>query len=182
MPQLRAAYNVLFIEKTLTSSDDQEYIQPSRERGEGITVNAKPDSSDTILMLRFFEGENQARLVDRNGDVIRKWLLNYHEHFLDAESRSCARLTPLLTDVHVVVLTPQGELTFNYEYCGTVKLDQCSNISWTINEKTHYSLIEAEGGDICFSAAKNCRQRTDLNVFRPVPPLRPISLFRRILS
>ncbi|WP_209509802.1 MULTISPECIES: arylsulfotransferase family protein [unclassified Ruegeria] len=146
VPQLRTAYNVLFIEKTLTSSADQKHLQPSRGQGEGVTVNTKPDSSDTILMLGFFEGENQARLVNRNGNVIRKWSLNYHEHFPDAETRPCTMLTPLLTDVHGAVLTPRGDLIFNYEYCGTVKLDQCSNIIWTINEKTHHSLIEAEGG------------------------------------
>ncbi|WP_171236692.1 arylsulfotransferase family protein [Ruegeria sp. HKCCA6837] len=146
VPQLQAAYNVLFIDRTLTSSDEQKHLQPSRGQGEGVTVNTKPDSTDTILMLGFFDHENQARLVDRNGDVIRKWSLNYMEHFPDEQTRPCPWMRPLLTDVHGVVLTARGELIFNYEYCGTVKLDQCGKTIWTINEMTHHSLIEAEAG------------------------------------
>lgn len=43
-------------------------------------------------------------------------------------------------------LTPQGEVVFNYEYCGSVKLDQCGGLIWKINKPTHHSVVAAESG------------------------------------
>ncbi|WP_170377111.1 arylsulfotransferase family protein [Ruegeria atlantica] len=148
-PQFRTAYNVLFVYEALSRKARayRQHLQPSRGQGDGVMVNEHPDRQDTILLMGYFEGENQARLVKRDGSVIRKWTLDYFQHYPDVQDRPCAHLTaPLLTDVHGALLTPKGELVFNYEYCGTVKLDQCSNLLWRLDEKTHHSMVASETG------------------------------------
>ena len=53
---------------------------------------------------------------------------------------------PLGVDTHGMVLTPKGEIVFNYEDCGTVKLDQCGRVMWTLPRNTHHSIIASEAG------------------------------------
>ncbi len=77
---------------------------------------------------------------------MQKWSLDFFEHFPDPEARACERTHPLRVDTHGAHVTPQGELVVNYEYCGSVKLDQCGGLDWRINEQTHHSLVPAEAG------------------------------------
>ncbi len=149
VPQLRSVYKVLFVDKSLTREARayHKHLQPTRKQGSGVVINRQPGRQDTILLMGFFDGENQARLVNRDGSVIRKWSLNYTEHFPDADTRPCGHLNnPLMTDVHGALLTEKGELVFSYEYCGAVKLDRCSGVLWTLNEKTHHSIVTSENG------------------------------------
>ncbi|MEW2915590.1 arylsulfotransferase family protein [Ruegeria sp. ANG10] len=146
-PQLRLAYEVLFIERSLTRAVYREHLQPSRGQGDGVMINEQPDRQDSILLMGFFDGENQARLVKRDGSVLRKWSLDYFEHYPDPQARPCAFLEDTLAaDVHGALLTPKGELVFSYEYCGTVKLDQCSNLLWALDEPSHHSMVASERG------------------------------------
>ncbi len=146
-PQLRLVYRTVFVEQSLTGAALQKHLQPSRGQGDGVMINEAPDRKDAVLLMGFFDGENQARLVNRDGSVIRKWSLNYFEHYPDVETRPCDGLgTPLETDVHGALLTPKGDLVFSYEYCGTAKLDQCSNLLWALNEQSHHSLVTSEQG------------------------------------
>lgn len=148
VPQLWTAY------ETLTTIDDNEvtnhprrhHLQPSRDEGSGVTVDEAPDDGALILMAGFFDDENQIRIVERDGTVVRKWSLDYLEHFPDPEARVCNFDSPLGVDTHGVQATPEGDVIFNYEYCGTVKLDQCGNLAWSVNEPTHHSLVPAEAG------------------------------------
>ncbi|WP_170412453.1 arylsulfotransferase family protein [Ruegeria arenilitoris] len=110
-------------------------------------INEQPDRQDAILLMGFFDKENQARLVNRDGSVIRKWSLDYFEHYPDAQTRPCANLEDTLAaDVHGALLTPKGELVFSYEYCGTVKLDPRSNVLWALDEPSHHSMVASEQG------------------------------------
>lgn len=146
IPQLRDTYKALIVDRVLTDSVVLHHLQPSRAQGDGVTVNRMPDDATLVFMAGFFEEENQARLIRRDGTLVRKWSLDYFEHFPDAEVRPCDLTSPLRTDVHGALVTPQGELVFNYENCGTVKLDQCGAVMWTVDKPTHHSLIRSEAG------------------------------------
>ena len=146
MPQLKAAYETIFSDGGMTDSPLHKHLQPSRAQGEGVTINSAPDDGALILLAGFFDEENQIRLIGRDGTVIRKWALNYFEHFPDPDARVCDLASPLRVDTHGAHVTPHGELVFNYEYCGSVKLDQCGEAIWTISEPTHHSLVPAEAG------------------------------------
>lgn len=123
----------------------RNHLQPSRGQGNGVTKNVT-DDDNLVFMMGFFDGENQARLIERDGTIIQRWSLDYLKHFPDAESRPCAASSPLDVDTHGALVTPHGELVFNYEYCGTVKLTQCGEVVWAVDEYTHHSVTRAEKG------------------------------------
>ena len=145
IPQLRLAYATLFKAEGLTTSAADNHLQPARGQGAGVVKNSTDDDA-RILLAGFFDGENQIRLIERDGSVVRKWPLDYFAHFPDTETRPCVLQSELYTDTHGALMTPQGEIVFNYDYCGTVKLDQCGAVAWTIEEPTHHSVIAAEAG------------------------------------
>ena len=126
IPQLRAAGETLSSvrDNDVTNHPRRHHLQPSRDQGSGVTVDETDDDA-LVLMAGFFDEENQIRLVERDGTVVRSWSLDYFEHFPDEGTRTCTRNSPLGVDTHGAHVTPDGEVVFNYEYCGTVKLDQC---------------------------------------------------------
>ncbi len=145
--QIKQVYNEILLNPSALKGPKYHHLQPTRNAGDGVTVNKIDNNDDNILLIGFFDDENQARLIKRNGEVVKKWSLDYFEHFPDRAERPCNDLnSPLEIDMHGGLLTPKGELVFNYEYCGTVKLDQCGNVMWTLNKLTHHSLVEAEKG------------------------------------
>jgi hypothetical protein len=146
VPLLKIVYKTIFVDITQANSPHLHHLQPSRNQGDGVTINNTPDDGALIFMAGYFNKENQARLIRRDGKLVKKWSLDYLKHFSDPNARECDLLSPLLTDIHGAHVTPQGELVFNYEYCGSVKLDQCGELIWKINKPTHHSLIPAEAG------------------------------------
>ncbi|MBV6632250.1 MAG: hypothetical protein KI792_04345 [Alphaproteobacteria bacterium] len=146
LPLMRTVYNTLFVQQAFTDDGIRHHVQPTRNQGDGVTKNTANDDH-LVFMAGFFDGENQARLIERDGTVVRKWSLNYFEHFPTRADRVCTSVTsPLRTDTHGALLTPEGNLVFNYEYCGAVKLNQCGDILWTNNTRAHHSVIRAEAG------------------------------------
>jgi len=122
------------------------HLQPARGQGSGVTVNERADDGARILMVGFFDDQNQARLVNRDGSVVAKWPLDFFEDFPEASKRACQIQGPLYVDIHGALLTEKGELVANYEYCGTVKLDHCGNLEWRLDEITHHSVTRASAG------------------------------------
>jgi hypothetical protein len=146
IPQIKAVYKSLSTTVGSPISPRAHHLQPTRGQGSGVTVNLPVDDGALISMAGFFEEENQMRLIKRDGTLVRKWSLDYFKHFPDADSRACDLASPLHTDIHGAHITPSGELVFNYEYCGTVKLDQCGDVIWRLGEPSHHSLVPAESG------------------------------------
>ncbi|WP_170397021.1 arylsulfotransferase family protein [Ruegeria arenilitoris] len=109
-------------------------------------TNKAADSEALIMLVGFFDDENQVRVIHRDGSLKWKWSLNYFDHFPVAETRVCDVETPLRLDIHGAHITPEGEVLANYEYCGTVKVDRCSGLVWSISKPTHHSLVKAENG------------------------------------
>lgn len=146
VPTMKAIWQDLNRDGLEMSLDPKRFhLQPSRDQGDGVITNQSNDN-DVVLMVGYFDDENQARLVERDGTVLHRWSLDYFEHFPESANRVCDVATPLRVDTHGAVVTENGELVFNYEYCGMVKLDRCGSVLWTISEMTHHSLTRAEQG------------------------------------
>lgn len=142
-PQLRSAYLALTDQ---AKQPRRDHMQPSRNQGRGVTINNAPDDDSLVMLTGFFEDENQIRLIRRDGTVFRKWSLDYFDHFPVRDRRICDVISPLWVDVHGAHISPRGEVIFNYEYCGSVKIDQCGGLVWSISRETHHSVVPAESG------------------------------------
>lgn len=84
------------------------------------------------------------RLVDREGRVVHEWWVEPTEVFADSVHRRGTGLDE--QDLHGTALLPDGDLVANVEYAGTVRLDACSRVEWTLAEGSHHSIERAEDG------------------------------------
>lgn len=147
IPQLKMVSETLSEFSTdLEGHPYADHLQPSRGQGSGVTVNNASDADSLVMMTGFFDEGTQIRLIKRDGTVVNKWSLDYFEHYPRLSERVCDLSSPLRVDSHGVYITPQGEAIFNYEYCGTVKLDQCGEVEWRVDKPTHHSIVPAEAG------------------------------------
>ena len=124
---------------------NKRHIQPKRYLGNNI-INSVKDDNSIVLLSGYFDDENQIRLIKKDGTLIHKWSNNYFDHFPNKKLRVCKVVSPLLVDIHGIELNSKGEIVFNYEYCGTVKIDYCGKVIWTVSEKTHHSVTSSQKG------------------------------------
>ena len=87
IPQLQVVYRTIFVDKAPTKGPRFDHLQPSRGQGDGVTINKTSDDGGLVLMAGFFDEENQIRLIRRDGTLVKKWSLDYFEHFPDPDAR-----------------------------------------------------------------------------------------------
>ncbi|WP_375687573.1 arylsulfotransferase family protein [Pseudooceanicola sp. LIPI14-2-Ac024] len=167
IPQIKMAQETL--KENFDPAEDPtfKHLQPARGQGSGVTRNTVPDADSLVMMAGFFDGENQVRIVRRDGSLVWKWSMDYFDHFPDLANRVCDVASPLRVDTHGAHVTPQGEVLVNYEYCGTVKVDQCSDVIWRIESPTHHSLVPAEAGGYWILGRKKWAAREAPDRFPP---------------
>lgn len=49
-------------------------------------------------------------------------------------------------EVHGALALPDGSVVFNFDYVGTVKLDRCGEVEWTLPRSTHHSVEPSRNG------------------------------------
>ncbi len=167
VPQVRAAYDTLRTigDNDVTADGTRHHLQPTRDQGDGVVVDEVPDDGALVMMAGFFDGENQVRLVRRDGSVVRTWPLDYFEHFPDPDTRPCDLASPLRVDTHGMYATPDGDVVVNYEYCGSVRLDACGGVQWALDERTHHSVAPAEAGGFWMLGRDHWRSGDDPDRF-----------------
>ncbi len=134
------------VQRFTASGEPEEFLQPSRKPGAGVTINERAGDNALVLMAGFFDGGNALRLIRRDGTVLAKWKANFSEHFPDPSHLRDPPATDLNIDTHGALIDPDGSILFNYEYGGAVKLDRCGKKLWTIAKPTHHSVEHSEKG------------------------------------
>jgi hypothetical protein len=85
------------------------------------------------------------KLIDRQGNVLHEWLGD-REYIFQQNEMLYERGDPRLTDVHGSTLLPGGDVVFNFEYVGMVRLNSCGEVQWSLAEGNHHSISQAEDG------------------------------------
>ncbi|MBR7619192.1 aryl-sulfate sulfotransferase [Phenylobacterium sp. 20VBR1] len=137
-----------------------------------ITV-LKPEAMQPGLTMLSGVGDRGAlfvKLVDAQGRAHHTWDLDFFSHWpnpvhVPADERPKQRPG---THIHGMSLSPNGDLTFNYEYLGTMQVDICGRTKWRLPRQTHHSLFRDEDGYFWTSEAKIAHQpRPDLPGYKP---------------
>jgi hypothetical protein len=137
--------------RMITETRPDDLLERSRYPGEGLT-RFDPDraSPGLTLMAGFFGDANELRLVELDGTIVRSWPARYFEAFPEPTHIAPERLVPARewnTNIHGSLALPDGSVVFNYNYNGTVKLDRCGEVVWTVPRMTHHSLeLASDGG------------------------------------
>jgi len=89
-----------------------------------------------------------AKVVDMDGLELHRWNIDWFEIWPDAEHISPSRRPKSRpgTSIHGAVLTAEGDLIFNFEGLGLVRLDKGGKVVWKLPYQTHHAIYEDDAG------------------------------------
>jgi hypothetical protein len=153
---------------TLTKTHPKHFLQPSRYDGTGVTINDASEDRALILMSGFFGDANELRLIRRNGALVARWPLKFHEIFPEPDHLQQPPATDWNVDTHGALALPDGSVVFNFEGSGLVKLDRCGGVVWTLARESHHSVERAAGGGFWVPGQRHFSEDSN----SPFPPFK----------
>jgi hypothetical protein len=91
--------------------------------------------------------ETVVRVIDAEGTAVHSWRLEWRRMWPSPDHLPVElRGEPVL--VHGMALAPDGDLIFNFDERGMVRVDPCGQVRWRVPYRTHHSVELDARGDI----------------------------------
>jgi hypothetical protein len=177
-PILSRAYRAFYalVEARETEDVDPHILETTR-KGRGVTVYDRDASlqGNTFMTLATERGFG-AILVNPTGDVLHTWHIKYSDVWPDAP-HLVYQSPDRRVDIHGAWLSPHGEVVLNFESGhfpfggGTVRIDKCSNLIWSLAENTHHAVFRDDKEHIWITSHMYHGENTDRLKFIKAPYL-----------
>lgn len=123
--------------------EPRHHLQPAMRPGDGVTINETGDDGALILLTSFYDGQNEVRLIRRDGTPVARWPVSVKGLFPNPTHLPQPPATDWNVDLNGVAALPDGSVVVNLEYAGTVKFERCGGVAWKIEQATHHSVAPA---------------------------------------
>lgn len=131
---------------TLFGIRPEQYLSPARYPGDGVTVRHEERMAPGLtLVTGLFDDVEQLRLIEADGTPVRVWPAPVTKLF-DRKNHPNPPRRDWNAQIHGALALPDGSVVFNFDYVGTVKLDRCGEVEWTLPIGTHHSIERSEHG------------------------------------
>jgi hypothetical protein len=112
-----------------------------------------------LNLVTAVEADNHlaAYIMDMRGKIIHSWEVDWFKVWPDAThlpERAVPKQRPG-THIHGAVVLDDGDIVYNYEHLGLVRLDLCGDVVWRLPYRTHHSIHRDDDGDLWVSAQIN---------------------------
>lgn len=137
-------------------------LEALRYEGDGVTVHEAGAAYQgyTAMQGLFPEGV-ELRLVDMTGTVINRWPADFYAVWPEPTHVFPSKNLPiddLHYHTHGMWVLPDGSAVFNFGQLGTVKLDRCGAVVWTVDRLTHHSVTANGDGSFWIPAKRDVRE------------------------
>ncbi len=133
----------------------QKFIRPAKHSGDGVTINISDKASDGYTLITSMWNDSSGfKLIDMDGTELHNWRISYTEIFPNTDSSDIS-LGDWDVDIHGSVLYPNGDIVFNINLHGLVKIDNNSNVLWKLKDDYHHSIHKDEQGNLWVPAREN---------------------------
>ncbi|NES70134.1 MAG: hypothetical protein F6K24_35435, partial [Okeania sp. SIO2D1] len=119
---------------------------------EGLNLVTKITSDNNIT----------AEIIDSQGKIVHKWDINWFEMWPNPDHLP-EKLLPKEkpgTQIHGAVVMENGDLVFNFEYCGLIRIDREGKVVWRLPYITHHSIHRHDDGNLWVSGLNYRTERT----------------------
>ena len=140
-------------------------VVPANARG-GTAPGAEAGQT---LLTGFFNDRSGLRLVDQTGRTLHEWSASYLDVFPDPTHLDSVPKHDWDVHLHGAVLFPNGDVVFNFEWAGLVRLDRCSRVQWKLARQTHHSMDLDDDGNLWVPDRKRRLVRSAQMPDLPVP-------------
>lgn len=113
------------------------------------------------------------KIMDMDAQTLHQWIIDWFKVWPDARhvpERFRPRSAPG-THIHGAILMENGDLVFNFEHLGLVRLDRQGEIVWRLPYQTHHSICRHNDGTLWVCGQKEHAQR-DPRFPNQVPPFK----------
>lgn len=124
--------------------EDPWYIKDSPHTTRVITQNTDKIAQGLIKLVHFSDEKSLAvSVINNDGELIHQWPINWFDLWPNPDHLLYSRKPKSLpgTMVHGAEITAEGDLIFNFEYLGMVRVDACGSVRWRLPELSHHSIF-----------------------------------------
>jgi hypothetical protein len=109
-------------------------------------------SDDRLNLMTSMGADDQVTIsvFDAQAKVLNKVIVDWFEIWPDAQhlpASAVPRAQPG-THIHGIAMLPDGDVVFNFEQLGLVRISACGEVVWKLPYRTHHSVTVDENGDL----------------------------------
>ena len=128
------------------------HVHPARHELQGVVVHDDTERDDVVLITTFWPDDDDLpglRLIDRDGNKLHHWRANPAEIWPESPHRDSVRgvFNDATNYIHGAYLFPDGDVVFNVEFMGLVRMNKRGEVAWTLDRRTHHSVTRDEDGN-----------------------------------
>lgn len=128
------------------------HVHPARHDLAGVARYEQIEHDDVVLLTSFWPDDDDLpglRLIDRDGDKLHHWRVNPAEIWPDSPHQDSVRgvFNDPTNYIHGAHLFSNGDVLFNVEFMGLVRMNAAGEVLWTVDRRTHHSVARDERGN-----------------------------------
>ncbi len=91
-----------------------------------------------------------AEIRNLKNEIVHSWTIDWFDIWPNATHLAASDKPKSRpgTHIHGAIVTEAGDLIFNFERLGLVKLDRKSNVIWRLPVRTHHTVFQADNGNL----------------------------------
>ena len=153
--------------KQVTNQNSEKlpwFYNPTDRPASDIVRNISQAQPGLSLVTEMAAEKNlSAKIIDLEGNTLQKWNLDWFELWPDPQHlpKSIVPKAKPGTNVHGAVVMENGDLVFNFESMGLVRLDRNNEVVWRLPYLTHHSIHQHDDGNLWISGRKYHTEEID---------------------
>ena len=150
-PNTLITETLVFIDEYINRSELPEYLSKT-DYIVKVPVHSEEYAYKSLSLVTSATKDRKlaATIIDMDGKVVHEWEIDWFEIWPDPthipRSDVIFPKSRPGTHIHGAVVLENGDLIFNFEYLGMVRLDVCGNVIWRLPYRTHHSIYLDEYG------------------------------------
>ena len=123
-----------------------KFLYPAHSAVRGAVRRDPANTMPGVTLVSGLWGQTLGfRLLSDRGEVLHAWNVSFNEIWPNA-SHVEEPLHDWDTNIHGSHLYPNGDIVFNFEYAGTIRIDRDGRVLWKLPRHTSHSIYEDEEG------------------------------------
>lgn len=147
--------------KNILTVSKPHHLFPIRYNESGIKVHNRDGIMPGVTLITSYWPKAKSwtpgiRLINSEGEILHHWDLNSNEIWPKSphDDFSKNKRNINLDYIHGTYLYPNGDIIFNIEYLGLVRMNSKGDVLWKLPYRTHHSIHHDEDGNLWIPGAK----------------------------
>ena len=132
------------------------YVRSNKSPSDAIKNISQTQPGLSLVTEIGAERTISAKIIDLEGNTVHKWDIDWFEIWSNPTHlpESIIPKAKPGTNIHGAVVMENGDLVFNFESKGLVRLDRNSEVVWRLPYITHHSVHQHDDGNLWVSGTK----------------------------